>query len=133
MNADNLTQILHQGFRVTLGATSSMIEMLQDSQKRSENLEKMQSQWTQLAEEWAEKGEQTELEARKFVDTLLEQQTNSATTEPTASTYSSPMTTTTSVSVSQPTNSAQELQELTAQIAALRQELERLRGSESSN
>ncbi|MFZ1029076.1 MAG: hypothetical protein WAN66_22980 [Limnoraphis robusta] len=133
MNADNLTQIIHQGFRVTLGATSSMIEMLQDSQKRSENLEKIQSQWTQLAEEWAEKGEQTEQEARKFVDTLLEQQTNSATTEPTASTYSSPMTTTTSVSVSQPTNSAQELQELTAQIAALRQELERLRGSESSN
>lgn len=132
MNADNLTQILHQGFRVTLGATSSMIEMLQDSQKRSENLEKIQSQWSQLAEEWAEKGEETEEEARKFVDSLLEQQSNSGTTGPTASTSSVSMTTTTPVSVSEP-NSAEELQELTTQIAALRQELERLRNSESSN
>ncbi|EAW35541.1 hypothetical protein [Lyngbya sp. PCC 8106] len=131
MNADNLTQILHQGFRVTLGATSSMIEMLQDSQKRNENLEKLQSQWSQLAEEWAEKGEQTEEEARKFVDTILEQQSNSGATETTTSTSSSSMTTT-PVSVSEP-NSAEELQELTAQIAALRLELERLRGSESSN
>lgn len=131
MNADNLTQILHKGFRVTLGATSSMIEMLQDSQKRNENLEKIQSQWSQLAQEWAEKGEQTEEEARKFVDTILEQQSNSAATETTTSTSSSSMTTT-PVSVSEP-NSAEELQELTAQIAALRLELERLRGSESSN
>ena len=130
MNADNLTQILHQGFRVTLGATSSMIEMLQDSQKRSENLEKIQSQWSQLAEEWAEKGEQTEEEARKFVDTIVDQGTNSGTAGTTTSTSSS--MTTTSVSVSEP-NSAEELQELTAQIAALRQELERLRGPESSN
>ncbi len=132
MNADNLTQILHEGFRVTLGATSSIIEMLQDSQKRSENLEKIQSQWSQLAEEWAEKGEETEEEARKFVDSLLEQQSNSGTTKPTASTSSVSMTTTTPVSVSEP-NSAEELQELTAQIAALRQELERLRGIDSSN
>ncbi|MEB3279823.1 MAG: hypothetical protein VKK42_12995 [Lyngbya sp.] len=131
MNADNLTQILHQGFRVTLGATSSMIEMLQDSQKRSENLEKIQSQWSQLAEELAEKGEQTEEEARRFVDTILEQRTNSTTTGGTTSTSSESMTTT-PISVSEP-DSAEELQELTAQIAALRLELERLRGSESSN
>ncbi|ERT05713.1 hypothetical protein M595_4339 [Lyngbya aestuarii BL J] len=131
MNADNLTQILHQGFRVTLGATSSMIEMLQDSHKRNENLEKIQSQWSQLAQEWAEKGEQTEEEARKFVDTILEQQSNSGATETTTSTSSSSMTTT-PVSVSEP-DSAEDLQELTAQIAALRLELERLRGSESSN
>lgn len=131
MNADNLTQILHQGFRVTLGATSSMIEMLQDSQKRNENLEKIQSQWSQLAEEWAEKGEQTEEEARKFVDTILEQRSNSGAAETTTSTSSSSMTTT-PVSVSEP-DSAEDLQELTAQIAALRLELERLRGSESSN
>jgi polyhydroxyalkanoate synthesis regulator phasin len=131
MNADNLTQILHQGFRVTLGATSSMIEMLQDSQKRNENLEKIQSQWSQLAQEWAEKGEQTEEEARKFVDTILEQQSNSGAAETTTSTSSSSMTTT-PVSVSEP-DSAEDLQELTAQIAALRLELERLRGSESSN
>ena len=132
MNADNLTQILHQGFRVTLGATSSMIEMLQDSQKRSENLEKIQSQWSQLAEELAEKGEQTEQEARKFVDTILEQRTNSTTTTGGTTSTSSESMTTTPISVSEP-DSAEELQELTAQIAALRLELERLRGSESSN
>ncbi|ERT03879.1 hypothetical protein M595_6180, partial [Lyngbya aestuarii BL J] len=76
-------------------------------------------------------GEQTEEEARKFVDTILEQQSNSGATETTTSTSSSSMTTT-PVSVSEP-DSAEDLQELTAQIAALRLELERLRGSESSN
>ncbi|MEL7039406.1 MAG: hypothetical protein AAFO04_27895 [Cyanobacteria bacterium J06592_8] len=128
MNANNITNILHQGFRVTLGATSSAIEMLQDSQKRNENLEKIQSQWSELAQEWAEKGEQTEQEARKFVDTIMEQRTDSATAG-TSSTSSSSVTTT-SVPTSEP-DSAQEIQELTNQIAALREELEGLRGSDA--
>ncbi|MDY7022188.1 MAG: hypothetical protein SWJ54_12650 [Cyanobacteriota bacterium] len=130
MNANNITDILHQGFRVTLGATSSAIEMLQDSQKRNENLEKIQFQWSELAQEWAEKGEQTEQEARKFVDTIIEQRTDS-TTAGTSSTSSSSVTVT-PVSSSE-VDSAQEIQELTNQIAALRQELEGLRGSDSPN
>ncbi len=131
MNADNLTQILQQGFRVTLGATSSVIEMLQDSQKRSENLEKFQTQWHQLAEEWAEKGEQTEQEARIFVDTLLAKQSNSGT-----STSQTPATSsaieTTATTVAQP-DSVQDIQELTTQISSLREELQRLEDSDSSS
>lgn len=130
MNTDNITDVLHQGFRVTLGATSSVIEMLQDSQKRNENLEKIQSQWSQLAHEWAEKGEQTEQEARKFVDNIIEQRASSTTTG--TSSNSSSSVTTTPVPTTD-VDSAQEIQELTNQIAALRQELEGLQGSDSPN
>lgn len=56
MDTEQLTDLFHQGFRVTLGATSSLIEILQNPDKRSENLGKIQSQFSELAQEWAEKG-----------------------------------------------------------------------------
>ncbi len=134
MNADSLTQILQQGFRLTLGATSSLVEMFQDPQKRSENLEKLQTQWHQLAEEWAEKGEQTEQEARKFVDTLLAQQPYSgdSTSETSSTSSTSSAIPTTATTVTQP-DSVQDIQELTTQISTLREELERLQDSDSSS
>ncbi|WRH68773.1 MAG: hypothetical protein RSE13_11910 [Planktothrix sp. GU0601_MAG3] len=73
MNAEQLTNLCHQGFQVTLGATSSLIEILQNPDKRNENLGKIQSQFSELAQEWAEKGKTTEQEARNFVDTILSQ------------------------------------------------------------
>ncbi|MEB3883017.1 hypothetical protein [Lyngbya sp. CCY1209] len=129
MNVDNLTQMLHQGFRVTLGATSSLIEILQDPQKRDENLEKIQSQLSQLAEEWAEKGAVTEEEARSFVDTILSNsgQSESATTVNSGATPAPPP----APPVSQ-SGEIGEIQELTDQIATLRAELQRLRESDSS-
>lgn len=132
MNADNLTQILQQGFRVTLGATSSFLEMLQDPQKRSENLEKFQTQWHQLSEEWAEKGEQTEQEARKFVDTLLAKQSNSGTSTSQTPGTSSAIETPPAATVAPP-ESVQDIQELTTQISTLREELQRLEDSDSSS
>lgn len=73
MNSDNLTQLLQQGFRVTLGATASLVETLQDPQKRNDNLDSIRSELSYLATEWAAKGEITEQEARNFVDNLLNQ------------------------------------------------------------
>lgn len=122
MNVDNLTQVLQTGFRVTLGATSSLLEMLQDTQKRNENLEKIQSELSQLAEELAAKGEVTEHEARKFLDSLLAQQSGgfsrSTDTEP-----SSIQVTTPDTSASD-SSSVAEIQDLTQEIASLRTELE---------
>ena len=80
MNPDNLTEIIQKGFRVTLGATSFFMETLQDSSKRDENLNKLNSDFNQLTEEWAERGEITEREARNFVDTILNQQNSQANT-----------------------------------------------------
>ncbi|MFO7090407.1 hypothetical protein, partial [Limnospira platensis] len=129
MNVDNLTQMLHQGFRVTLGATSSLIEILQDPQKREANLETIQSQLNELAQEWAEKGAITEEEARSFVDTLLSQSQSTQSSEVDSSNITTPTDSTESEVSSPQTNEITEIQNLTSQIAKLREELERLRES----
>lgn len=128
MNSDNLVQLLQKGFRVTLGATASLIEILQDPQQRSEKLAALRTELDQLSEEWAMKGEVTEQEARNFVDTVLSQsgQSNSTTT-------SEPYGTTTTAVAPQPAAPPDvqlDLQELTAQLAAIREELEKLREQE---
>lgn len=133
MNAEHLTNLLHKGFRVTIGATSSLIEILQDPDKRNENLGKIQSQFSELADEWAEKGKMTEQEARNFVDTILSQRQQNVnadtTTATTPSTVSSPST----IAVGLEPEPIREIQDLTTQIAELRDELKRLRESNSSN
>ncbi|MBD1939823.1 hypothetical protein [Microcoleus sp. FACHB-68] len=126
MNPDNLTELLQKGFRVTLGATGALVESLQDSQKRDENLSKMQSDFGKLTEEWADKGAVTELEARNFVDALWTQQANSETTAAGDATV-----TTSAESVTEPDVQA-DVEALTAQLAALRAELENLKSSDSN-
>ncbi|MBD2055863.1 hypothetical protein H6F88_07500 [Oculatella sp. FACHB-28] len=126
MNSDTLLQIVQKGFRVTLGATASLIETLQDPQRRDENLYRLRAELGQLTEEWAVKGEMTEQEARNFVDTILSQhaaQTNSSDTPNTPSSSST--------ATAAPPDVQLDLEELTAQIAAIRAELERLREQDS--
>ena len=133
MNAEHLTGLLHKGFRVTLGATSSLIELLQDPYKRNENLGKIQSQFSELADEWAEKGKMTEQEARNFVDTILSQRQQSVNTDTTAVTTPSPVDSSSTIPVTSDPEPVREIQDLTTQIAELRDELKRLRESNSSN
>ena len=72
MNPDTLMQSLQTSFRATVGAASTALESLQDAQKREENLQALQNQdWEALVQQLAEKGELTELEARRFVDEIL--------------------------------------------------------------
>ncbi|MBE9226541.1 hypothetical protein IQ264_14020 [Phormidium sp. LEGE 05292] len=132
MNSDSLIQLLQNGFRLSVGATAALVESLQDSQKRDEFLSKlMRSELSELAAELTNKGEITEQEAREFVDSLWRQQNqhnqqsqqNSQTSSDAPGTSA---TTTTDNPVVSP-NVQQELQDLTAQVAALRAELERLR------
>lgn len=130
MNSANLTQLLQQGFRVTLGATASLVETLQDSQKRNDNLDSLRSELSHVATEWAAKGEITEQEARNFVDNIL----NQLGTQGRSSTSASPPpTVTTTPTQAAPPDVELELQELTAQIAAMRVELEKLRDDPESN
>jgi polyhydroxyalkanoate synthesis regulator phasin len=130
MNADNFVELLQKGFHVTLGATTSLVESVQDPQKREENLAKLQLEWSQLSEEWAEKGAVTEQEARRFVDTLLSRQSNSATSAPSSE---RPDSQATASPPTAPPDIQTELQELTAKIAAMRAELEQLRNSNSAS
>ena len=128
MNADNLTNLLQQGFHLTLGATASLVETLQDPQKRTENLSQISSELSHLANEWAAKGEMTEQEARNFATNFLNQLRNQV---PTTSEASGTTVTNTPTEVAPPEVQL-DLQELTAQIAAMRAELEQLRNSDSN-
>lgn len=125
MNANNLTHLLQRGFHVTLGATASLVETLQDPQKRTENLSQINSELSNLANELEAKGEMTEQEARNFVGNFLNQLRNQRPTT------SAPSTVTTSTQVAPP-DVQLDLQELTAQIAAIRTELENLRNSDNN-
>jgi polyhydroxyalkanoate synthesis regulator phasin len=143
MNSDNILQSIQKGFRVSLGATTSLLEILQDAQKRDQNLSKLQSDFNQLSTGWqdpqtreanlakiradldqltselADKGEVTERDARSFVDHLVSQYGggNSA----------SNMTVNTTATPVVPSASQIEIEELTAQLAEMRSELEKLR------
>jgi len=119
---DTVLQLLKKGFRVTIGATATLIEVLQDPQRREQNLSRLRRELDQLAQEWAEKGEMTEQEARSFVDTLIAQRR--AERDRAAS---EAIVTTTAVPVPPPSSEVLELQELTAQLAAIRAELAHLR------
>lgn len=129
MNSNNLTQLLHQGFRVTVGATASLVETLQDPQKRTENLSQVASELSHLATEWAAKGEMTEQEARDFVDNLLKQLSNQRSS---STPDTSPSSVTNTSAQAAPPAVQLELQELTAQLAAMRSELEKLRNQDSN-
>ncbi len=128
MNSDNLTQLLQQGFHVTLGATASLVETLQNPQKRDQNLSQMRLELSQMAQDWAAKGEMTEQEARNFIDNLLNQISNQP---PSSTPGPAPSTSTTTPTQAGSPSVQLDLQELTAQIAAIRIELEKLRNQDS--
>jgi polyhydroxyalkanoate synthesis regulator phasin len=113
----NPIKLLKKGFHVSLGATSSLLESIQDPRKRDENLAQLRLGPNQITEIWSEKGEVTEQEARKFVDSLVSQasQTNS-----TSSGSSRPATT---VTTPETIKAQVELEELTSQLADLRNQL----------
>lgn len=129
MNPDSFVQLLQRSFRITLGATTSLLETLQDPQKREANFSELKSKLSQQAEDWAAKGAVTEEEARNLVDRLWQQR-------PYASRSSSTNPPSNPVTVTHPNPAPQtqsEIQDLTAQIATLRTELENLRNSDSNS
>lgn len=125
MDSNNILEFLQTGFHVSLGATTALIESLQDPQKREENFSSLNSDFEQQLTRLAEKGKITEQEARSYLESMWAQPNNSgeptSTATPTNTSVTSPTKTT--------TNTQQEIEELTAQIAALRTELEQLRQS----
>lgn len=127
MNANTLTYLLQQGFHLTLGAMATLVETLQDPQKRTENLSQISSELNYLAHQWKTKGEITEQEARDFVFNFLNQLRAQAPISSPASTA----VTSTPTQVAPPQVQL-DLQELTDRIAAMRIELERLRDSDCS-
>ena len=126
MNPDDLTQIIQKGFHLTLGATSFFMETLQNSSKRDENLNKLNSDFNQLTEEWAQRGEMTEREARNFVDTILNQQNSQVNTD-------SINVPSTPVSDFVQSDIQRDLLELTQEVADLRAALQQSQKSNSQD
>lgn len=123
-NHNNLFQFVQQGFRVSLGATTSLVETLKDDQKRQTTITQLSTQLNQQVQEWAEKGEVTELEARRIMDDFWNQSVNQQSNSTSTNTEANNM----GVSNSR---SPEEIQDLTAQIINLREELESLRQGQS--
>jgi polyhydroxyalkanoate synthesis regulator phasin len=121
-NNDDLVDILHKGFRVTLGATASVLESIQDPVKRQENLQKLSSdpqQLNVLADELAEKGKVTEREARNLVDAILAQKRGNNTGD---ASYNYPNTSRVAID----SDLQREIEELTSQVIALKDDLQKL-------
>lgn len=118
MKTNNPVDFLQQGFRVAVGATATIVETIQDKQRREGTLNQIKTELTQRAEEWAVKGEETEKEARKIIDELLQKRGGQKTSKSEAK---NPNPTATD------SNVEAELQDLTEQIITLRKELENLR------
>ncbi len=140
MDTIDLEKLFQKSYYVTLGATSSLLEVIQDPIKREENLQRLGRSFDQITQELAEKGVTVEAEARSYVDNFIAQQVNGS--APTNSTTKSENTGLTTVnttaqtveentpSVAEPrikSNVRSEIQELTEQLANLRSELEQLR------
>ncbi|MEQ8976129.1 MAG: hypothetical protein RIE73_37825 [Coleofasciculus sp. C1-SOL-03] len=129
MNSNNIQDALQTGFRVSLGATTSLIESLQDEQKREENLSLLNLDFNQQVVELSKKGEKTEQEAQRLIGQMFShrnQPTDSTTPSTPSDSGSTPPTGTTSRSTQQ------ELEELTVQIALIRTELEQMRNPDSN-
>ena len=121
MDKTTLFQTLQQGLHITVGATATLIETIQDPLKRNETLSELQDTFQQQTEQWAEKGLVTEEEARRLMDSWLAKykpaNDNGGATGATEGgniTY---------------TNAQSEIQDLTEQIIALKAELEQTRES----
>jgi polyhydroxyalkanoate synthesis regulator phasin len=125
MTPDTVTASFQKGFRVTLGATATLLEAIQDPQSSSQRFSDLGGDVNRLAETLETKGEVTEREARQFVDSLLSQLPSpffdgSASSIPTVDTVATP--------VSDPTVQ-NDLAALTQELADIRQAIEDLKGA----
>ncbi|MEB3293975.1 MAG: hypothetical protein VKJ24_12525 [Synechococcales bacterium] len=126
VNSDTLLELFQTSFRTTLGATSSLLEALQNPQQMPETLNQTWNQFTtnpnQLLQDWSEKGTVTEQEARQVVDRFWQQQRNPSAVGVTVNTTATPVA----------PDVQTELQALTEQLISLREELAQLRQQRSS-
>ncbi|NJN32110.1 MAG: DUF5320 domain-containing protein [Synechococcales cyanobacterium RM1_1_8] len=123
MSSDPITKTLQKGFRMALGATASLVESVQDARKWDDNLQRLTTDFESLSQEWEQKGAVTEQEARGAVDSWMSQQGFGGTPSgadgyKTVNTAAAP--------VANP-GVEEDLKDLTAQVSALRQELENLK------
>ncbi len=117
MTPEILLQNIQKGFRVGIGATTALVEGLQNPTTYELTLQRLRTNPTAVIDELAEKGATTEQEARSAVDRLWANRNGQPASE---------MVVTTSAVTVGPDVQA-ELKSLTEQLIALRQEIAMLR------
>jgi polyhydroxyalkanoate synthesis regulator phasin len=126
MNFDTLTEQVHKGFRVTLGAAASLLEAVQDPQKSSEKFSDIGTDFNRLTDELEVKGALTEKEARDFVKNFSAQFPN-----PFVPTSASSTTVNTVATPVVDAGIQAEIRALTEQLTTIRSEIEQLKAEKS--
>ena len=121
MNTDSLIELLQKGYRVALGAGSTAVEAIQDPQRASDEFSAIGTDWERLADKLEVRGALTEKEARDNVEGV-----SSQLPEP-----SEPTTVTTVATPVVDTELQAEVASLTAELVAIRQEIEALKAKDS--
>jgi polyhydroxyalkanoate synthesis regulator phasin len=119
-----IEKLLQKSFYVTLGATASLLEVVQDSQKRSAATSSFRQDVSRWTQELVDKGVITEVEARSFVDRFLSENMQG---KPAAPDLDFRTVNTRATTDSDNPQAQADLKELTDQLADLRSELEGLR------
>lgn len=130
MNPETLTETIQKGFRVTLGATASLVDAIRDPQGSQEKFSVIGNDFDRLTQEFEVKGADTEREARAVVDSVMSQISQmpnpfgpTPASEATVDTYASPIA---DASVQA------ELDALTLELSTLRQEIEALKAQKGN-
>ena len=71
MDSEHFSELPQKGFRIVLGATVSLIEMVQNANKRDAAQSQLQTDLDRLADEFATKGEAIEQETRQAIEHFL--------------------------------------------------------------
>jgi polyhydroxyalkanoate synthesis regulator phasin len=121
MNNNKILEIAQQSFRVTVGAATSLVETVQNPQKRNAALSELNMELNKRTQEWASKGEATEQELKKKIEELLNRVGAKSTQnkDNNSNNFNSK-------------SAASEIYELTQKIRTLRTELEQLRQNNKS-
>ncbi|MEO1297072.1 MAG: hypothetical protein AAFW75_15070 [Cyanobacteria bacterium J06636_16] len=130
MNPDTLTETIQKGFRVTLGATASIVDAIRDPQGSQAKFSAIGNDMELLTQELEAKGVDAEREARVFVDSLVDQVGQIP--NPFGSAPASEATVDT---VAMPVADASvqaELTALTVELSVLREEIETLKAQQGS-
>jgi polyhydroxyalkanoate synthesis regulator phasin len=117
MNPETILQNIQKGFRVGIGATTTIVESMQNPTLYQQNLDRLRTNPLGLVEELAEKGAVTEQEARGTVDRLWANRNGQPASEMVVTTQAVPVG----------PDVQTELKSLTEQLIALRQEIAALR------
>jgi hypothetical protein len=129
MNPDTLTQTIQKGFRVTLGATASLVDAIKDPQASQAKFSTIYD-FDTLTQELEAKGTDTEREARAVVDSMMSQMGDMP--NPFAPTPASEATVETSATAVADASVQIELAALTDELSTLRQEIEVLKSQQSN-